>query len=693
MPGRRPIVHLLALALATTLAVNPVVLRLLTGRTAFSVAASILAVALVVGLAAKRQRTTVAALVFNALVLVGLALHAELVLRVAFPDLVVPNLYAIRDGYYANEPLLAQRFATAEYSASYYTNVQGFRIAPEQNAYEQVTAADWLVIGDSFTQGAQVDFAEMFTSRLYRRFPDRVVVNAGTSGLGLGQEFNYFEREGRALKPTLVVLVLGSFNDFMNVRAPQAGAREHLMAASALARLLFTPTEDGEHLPLGRWTEPFQPTLQGNIDYNVFFRETSQQKLEDLRAFEEHLEAFAGAVKEGGGRLLVALLPTREQVDPRALEAVRSAYKISADAVDMRAPNRLADHLTRRLGVGFVDLLPAFLVAGDGLFFEQDVHLTSRGHEVVAQALGDYLESTEGPSPVRLLSQGPAPERYPSFAPDGRQLVFQTVRGGASDLRIAGADLSHARWLTATGVDEAHPSLSRDASSVVFTAGPAETMRTDVVLMDIVASTRSVLTPGDTLFGAIPSFSRTGRQVAFAEWTYDQTAKGFTQPRIVVLELASGKKTYLTSGEHEAWRPVFSPTDTEVAFIERAGGQIDVHVFDLTTGTRSRLTDTPYDEWDPQFAPDGRTIVYAARADGNWDLFKIDIATREVTRITQTRGDEWDPVISPDGRRLLYGARFGSFEGILEQGFAGITLSSEGGRHETRSATGAKTGR
>ena len=670
MPGLRPLVHLLALALATTLAVNPIVLRLLTGRTVLSVAASSLAVALVVVLAAKRRRTTAAALAFNALVMVGLALHAELLLRVAFPDRVVPNLYAIRDGYYTNEPLLAQRFATAEYAASYYTNVQGFRIAPEQDAYERIAAADWLVIGDSFTQGAQVDFAEMFTSRLYRRFPDRIVVNAGTSGLGLGQEYNYFIREGHLVTPSLVVLVLSSFNDFMNVRAPQAGAREHLMAGSALARFLFTPRDGGEHLPLGRWTEPFQPSLQDNIDYNVFFTETSQQKQEDLHAFEEHLSAFAGAVKERGGRLLVALLPTREQVDPRALDEVRSAYKISTEALDMRVPNRLAEALTRRLGVGFVDLLPAFLEAGDGLFFQQDVHLTSRGHDVVAEALGDHLESTEGRSPVKLLSRGSAPERYPSFAQHGRPVVFQAVRAGASDRRVAGPDLSHARWPTATGIHEAHPALPRAAATVVFPAGSAETMRTDVVHMDIATSTRSVLTPGDDLSGAIPSFSRTGRQIVYAEWTYDQTAKGFTQPRIVVRELASGKKTYLTSGEHEAWRPVFSPTDTEVAFIERVNGQFDLHVFDLTRGTRSRLTDTPYDEWDPQFTPDGRSLVYAAKADGNWDLFRIDLATRELTRITRTRGDEWDAAVSPDGMRLLYGGRFGSFEGILERPFS-----------------------
>lgn len=663
---RRPTVHLVALALATLLAANPVVLFLLTGRVVLAAAVTGLALALVIGLARDRRRTTSAAVALNVLILLSAALHAELILRVGFPSRVIPNLYAIRDGYYVNEPLLAQRFTTQEYAASYRTNVQGFRIADEQNAQERLENADWLVVGDSFTQGAQVDFTEMFSSLLYRRFPDKIVVNAGISGLGLGQEYNYFLREGRRLRPSLVVLVLSSFNDFMNVEAPRAGPSEHLLAATALARLLFTPI-DGEDLPLGRWTEPFQPSWQDNVDYNVFVKETSRRKQEDLDAFEERLAAFARAVRADGGRLVVALLPTREQVEPRALEAVTAAYKISVDALDMRRPNRLAEGLTRRLGAGFLDLLPAFLAAGDGLFFEQDVHLTSRGHAVVAQALGDYLETTEGRSPATLLSRGGGAERYPSFSQDGRHIVFQAVRGGASDLRIADYELRNRRWLTATGVDEAHPSISRDGSSVLFTSGSAETLRTDVVLMELATARRSVLTPGDDTFGAIPTFSRTGRQVVFAEWRLGTSGLAFTPPKIVVLELASGKKTSLSSGERETWRPVFSPTDTAVAFIERFGEQFDLQLYDLTTGAVTRLTDTPYDEWDPQFTPDGRSLVFAGKADNNWDLFRMDLATRRVDRLTKTRGDEWDPAISPDGKRLLYGGRFGSVEVILER--------------------------
>lgn len=657
--------HVVILGVATAIFANPLVQWAVIRNVGLSLAITGLAVATVIALAARRSRTVMAVVAFNAIAIASVALHVEVFLRIARPDMVIRNLYAIRDGYYVNEPLLDERFTTQEYSSSYRTNVQGLRISSGHDPNREVKTADWLVMGDSFTQGAQVDFEKMYSTLLYRRFPDKVVVNAGVSGLGLGQEYNFFASEARALSPRLVILQLGSFNDFMSVEAPRARLAEHLFARSALARLVFSSDSDGQDLPLGRWTEPFQPSLDGNVDFNVFFNETSSRKRRDLDAFKNVLRAFSSLARERNARLVVVLLPTREQVDRRALDQVLTAYKIAESAVDMRRPNRIVADVSQELGIGFLDLLPAFVSAGEGLFFEQDVHLTERGHEVFANALGDYLEATEGPSRATLLSGGRTPERYPSFSNDGSVIAFQALRDGASELVLADADLSNSRWLTSTAVNEEHPALSPDRSAVAYTEYTADHLRSKAVLLDMRSGARTNLTPEPLAFGAIPSFSHTGRQIAMAEWGVDPSTNTLANPRITVMDLTSKRRTYLTDGSRECWRPVFSPTDTKLAFIEQRDGQFDLKLLDLTTGIETTLTTTPYDEWDPQFTPDGRRIVYAARADGNWDLFMMDISTGEMARLTATRGDEWDPAVSPDGRTLLYGGRFGSFDVIL----------------------------
>ena len=82
------------------------------------------------------------------------------------------------------------------------------------NANDSINICDWLFIGESFTQGAQVDYRQMFTSLLYRHFSNKVIVNAGISDAGLYEELNYYKSMGQKLRPKRFFLQIGVFNDF-----------------------------------------------------------------------------------------------------------------------------------------------------------------------------------------------------------------------------------------------------------------------------------------------------------------------------------------------------------------------------------------------------------------------------------------------------------------------------------------------
>ena len=140
---------------------------------------------------------------FNCLALVSAVVHAEVILVHVFPNRVIENLYTMEHGYYFNRPMLDQRFKSDEFSVSYRTNSQGFRIGVGQEPTHEVREADWLILGDSFTQGAQVEFEDLYSTKLNLRFPDKVIVNAGISGMGIAHEYRYFADKGRQLKPSL----------------------------------------------------------------------------------------------------------------------------------------------------------------------------------------------------------------------------------------------------------------------------------------------------------------------------------------------------------------------------------------------------------------------------------------------------------------------------------------------------------
>jgi Tol biopolymer transport system component len=652
------------MCLGTLLVVNPLPIFLLTGNAWLSLGTPATAIAAMLYVF-RRGWSLASAYLFNALALGSVFVHGEVLLVYGFPHLVTENLYEIKDGYYFNRPFLDQTFSGTEFSTRYRTNAQGFRIADSHDAMQTYTEADWLVIGDSFTQGAQVNYPELYTTILNRRFPDKIVVNAGISGVGIGHEYHYYVRDGDRLGPSLVILQLSSFNDFMNVEPRAARFSDRLMAHSALVRRLLEPFKftDTAALPLGRWTEPFQQQQDANADFNVFYKRASPVKERDLEAFRDYLRRFRDAVAERGARLVVVLLPTKEQVHPFYLEEVLHAYQMSRDELDMTRPNDMLRQLVGDLQIGFVDLLEPFQKSTEDPFLVSDEHLSPHGHLVLAESLATYLMESGERTQVRALTEGLSPERYPMFSQDGMLLTYQAVVNGSMELFVSTPDLQRQRRLTFNAVDEAHPMLSKDNSQVVFTAGSAASQQTDVVIMSIDGSRRRLLTPEHDVFSAIPSLSPSNLHIAYAEW---RRANGqLTNAQIVVLDVVTGQKRYITDGTEESWRPVFSPDGRFVFYICKRSEQFDVCAFDLHTGVEKRLTNTPYDEWDPQVSPDGSRIVYAARANGNWDLFILHMGTGENRQLTHSRGDEWDPSFAPDGMSIVFAGKYGPREALL----------------------------
>jgi hypothetical protein len=194
---------------------------------------------------------------------------------------------------------LNQIFEDKEYKTRYITNYQGYRIQNEIDQLTKVDSCDWLFLGDSFTQGAQVDYEDLFTTQLYKKFPDKIILNAGISGFSIVDEYNYYKSEGFKLNPKKVILQICIFNDFMNVIQNEIGISEYLMEYSNIYRQIGYNLKysSREALPLNRWTEPFYPEEQNNIEYNIFYKTKSKRKSQDVDNFIEYLNKFTDECK------------------------------------------------------------------------------------------------------------------------------------------------------------------------------------------------------------------------------------------------------------------------------------------------------------------------------------------------------------------------------------------------------------
>jgi len=417
-------------------------------------------------------------------------------------------------------------------------------------------------------------------------------------------------------------------------------------------------------LPLGRWSEPFYPSDEENRLYNVFFTPTSPEKEADIQRLNHYLALFQNAVKANGAELIVILIPTKEQVRFRYLEEVVNEFQIPIEQLDMLRPNMLMREWADSIGFELVDLLDEFSIDEQKVFYEYDEHLNEHGHWLTASVLKTFLgQKDQTPT---LLSTGFHGDRYPVISSENQgHILFQSFRDGNMELFIADSTMNNQQRLTRNNVDESHPCFSSN-QTIAFTEGDPATLQTEVVRMNLDGSNRQRITSEENQFGAIPSISPDGKNVAFASWTYDPKTDNYTTPCIAIANLNTGVKNYISKGAKEHWRPVWSPDGKHLAYIRKDERSFELYMIDLETQVETKLTNTPYDEWDPQFSNDGKRIVYAAHKEENWDLFVLDLETNGSYQLTNSIGDEWDPSFCNGDAAIIYAGEFGYFNGIYK---------------------------
>jgi GDSL-like Lipase/Acylhydrolase family len=106
------------------------------------------------------------------------------------------------------------------YGSEFGTNGLGFRDNKPELAHKRSSAFRIIVLGDSFTASAGVDFERIYTSLLERNLrqmaPDVEVVNLAVGGYNPIQYELVLDEVGLSLEPDLVVVAVFPFNDLSN---------------------------------------------------------------------------------------------------------------------------------------------------------------------------------------------------------------------------------------------------------------------------------------------------------------------------------------------------------------------------------------------------------------------------------------------------------------------------------------------
>ena len=301
------------------------------------------------------------------------------------------------------------RFVTAEFDTEIAINAQGVRddadIGPKPANERRI-----VVLGDSLVLSVQVEQQQTFCKLLEASLNQNGgavhyrVINAGVQGYGPVEELLFFRRVARAFQPDLVIHTLFVGNDAEEAvtSAPRLRAGEGTkvdpVSDSSLnslrrltrrsmvlqvARLRLVAVTD--RLP--RFGAPPEPPLQS------YAEKPAPRIAEGLRISRECVQALAAEAAATGARTMVMLMPARFQVDDADYGRLREAVSSAGGAlVRDAATTRFAAALAPLPIPVFDALLPLrAALPGPDVFFQQTVHLTPRGHQIVARALEAFL--------------------------------------------------------------------------------------------------------------------------------------------------------------------------------------------------------------------------------------------------------------------------------------------------------------
>jgi GDSL-like lipase/acylhydrolase family protein len=234
-----------------------------------------------------------------------------------------------------------------------------------------------LLLGDSFTFGAEVADRETFAAGLAPLLPGVEVLNLGVHGYGHDQMLLYLRDEGVKYSPDVVLVGFVGDDMLRNVLQFRDFAKPRFTLEGDRLMPHGIPVPSPEEVLR---EEPFRPKLLDLI--SIVRAQIGWSSGKSLDAAHEItgalLDAIAQTAQDAGAVPVFAYLPTAREVD-------YGQGRVQPD-------EQFLQDYCRARGAICLSLRPAFAAAnarGGGL--TRGAHWSPRGHEVAARALAEFL--------------------------------------------------------------------------------------------------------------------------------------------------------------------------------------------------------------------------------------------------------------------------------------------------------------
>ena len=254
---------------------------------------------------------------------------------------------------------------------------------------------------------------------------------------------------------------------------------------------------------------------------------------------------------------------------------------------------------------------------------------------------------------LKAFAAEPGIKTSPSFAPDGRQVVYSWAAPGeaAAHLYVRASTGGAPHGLTSGPGDDRYPVWSPGGGLIAFVRLTEDRCELWTVLPDG-TNARRVGDCATDVIGPL-AFSRDGRALTFPNRT-----SPLLPSQLVSLNLNTGALTGVsnpTSGMPGDSLPALAANARRLVFLRtRSPGVADISMIETTAGGVARVTHDLAPVSGILWEPDSRTLMFASSRGGPSDLWTMPADGGVPRFLLGGDGDISSPALSADGHRLIF---------------------------------------
>lgn len=319
---------------------------------------------------------------------------------------------------YTHKPFSSRTNQLGDIRTSWFINRLGFRDG-DYSFEKPKNTLRLLTLGDSLTFGLGVEGSESFPKILEGELNrnsglDKFyeVLNMGILGYGPVEYLNTYLEVGRTFKPD--ILIVGFFLGNDSLDSLWFDINKKAISLKSFPDKLV-PFELNEFLKNNSylwlfllqkyygWVQSqsvdniklvFQNDVKAHMLYDVQIDPSGQYMKKSWDLTEQALEKISAVAAKNKTRIVILLLPTKEQIIPDEWKKVKTGgHNVDQRLYSDSAPRKIMLALCQKYNWNCLDLQDPLRDQDDleGLFVKDDFHLRRRGNEVVSKLIFDYL--------------------------------------------------------------------------------------------------------------------------------------------------------------------------------------------------------------------------------------------------------------------------------------------------------------